>query len=83
MSAAALDEQRKNAVTQADIQRRDATVASDIRRKTAKTDVDIRLKTAKQGQTMIHADQRLMMDQQANALPQQIPEYSGEGEMGL
>jgi hypothetical protein len=83
MSAAALDEQRKNAVTQADIQRRDATTASDIRRKTAKTDVDIRLKAAKQGQTMIHADQRLMMDQQSAAIPQQIPEYTGDGEMGL
>jgi hypothetical protein len=83
MSAAALDEQRKNAVTQADIQRKDATTASDIRRKTAKTDVDIRLKAAKQGQTMIHADQRLLMDQQSAAIPQQIPEYTGEGEMGL
>jgi hypothetical protein len=84
MTPEAMNEQRKNAVTQADIARKDAVASSDIRRKEAKTATDIRLKAAKQGQNMAHTQQNhAMAMERENEGMGTIPEYTPEGEMGM
>jgi hypothetical protein len=85
MSPEAMNEQRKNAVTQADIQRKDAVAAAEIQRKQAKADVDMRVKAAKAGQNMTHANMNMNMKRQEmqGQMQPSIPEYTGEGEVGI
>jgi hypothetical protein len=85
MTPEAMNEQRKNAVTQADIQRKDAIAAAEIQRKQAKANVDMNVKAAKAGQNMTHANMNMNMKRQEmqGQMQPSIPEYTGEGEVGI